>query len=186
MQGRYISKIVLDERQLIYLAKYIHLNAVNAGIVVNSGDYKYSSAKFYEGYKEENLIKIKKLPVFEDKDYYLEFMGLKEIKLQTYRDSLGSKEDYLKLEKRKLSFQKEKFIERRTLKKGIAEDAKEISKKLNIDINILLESKWDRMLNQQKLFIIKELVKLGYNYSETARYFGYQKSTIGKLLKNER
>ncbi|MCD6578417.1 transposase, partial [bacterium] len=168
-QGRYISKIVLDERQLIYLIKYIHLNALRAGIVEYPGDYSYSSARFYEGFKEKNLVRIKRLPQFENKELYLKFMDLDEIILTTYRDSIGDKEAYLSLEKRKLETKKEKFVEQRTLKQGIRKDAQFFSEKLNIDLSRLLESKWDRIFKQKKILIIKELVKLGYNFSEIAR-----------------
>ena len=94
-QGRYKSFIVLDNSSLVYLIKYIHLNAVRAGIVKNPADYEYSSAKFYEGGKEKNIPCIKKLPILKEKTKYLQFMNSEKVEYPIYKDSIGNKDIYL-------------------------------------------------------------------------------------------
>ena len=44
-QGRFISRVIQDERQLSATLRYIHENPVKAGIVRQTEDYRWSSAK---------------------------------------------------------------------------------------------------------------------------------------------
>jgi len=169
----------------MHLAKYIHLNPDKADIVETPSEYKYSSAKFYEGEKEENLILIKKIPAFMEVKKYTAFMNSEDIEYPIYRDCIGSKEDYLSLEKRNEGREKSKFIEKRLSERNIYIDAQVIAKKFGFEIKEILVYKWDRSKKEIKYKIIKELVAYGYNFSEIARFFGYNKSAIGKILKDE-
>lgn len=47
--SRYVSKLVNDERYLLEVSRYIHLNPVKAGIVKSPLDYPYSSYGVYTG-----------------------------------------------------------------------------------------------------------------------------------------
>ena len=46
-QGRFQSRIVMDDIYLTYLSKYIHLNPVSAGLVKLPGEYRWSSYSDY-------------------------------------------------------------------------------------------------------------------------------------------
>ena len=186
-QGRYISKVVLDISYLTSLVKYIHMNPVEAGIVETPGEYKYSSARFYEGKQEENIPNIEKIPIFKETERYIEFMNSVDIEYPIYRDSIGSKDNYLLLEKRMSGREKSKFKENRLSKRNIYTDAKIITEYLGYEIDEVLTYKWNRNGNKKdiKIQVIKELVKYGYNHSEIARLFGYQKSSISKILENK-
>ncbi len=179
-QGRYKSKIVLNDKYLIPLVNYIHFNPVKAHIVKNTTDYKYSSAKFYAGASEKNIPKIKRLSLFEETSN-----RVNKTKYPTYRDSVGSEKEYILFEKRKpYKKSKEKYVERRILKKDINIDAKRIANKLRVDTKKI---KWIRKRDakQKRILFIKELIKLGYNYAEIARYLDCHYSLISKILKNK-
>ncbi len=183
-QGRYKSKIVLDNYYLVSLVKYIHMNPVEVGIVETPGEYKYSSARFYEGKQEENIPKVEKIPIFKDKERYIEFMESEDMEYPIYRDSIGNKDDYLLLEKRMSGREKNKFNEKRLSKRNINTDAQKISEELGYKVEKIITCKWSRNKKEKKvqIQIIKELVRYGYNHSEIARLFGYHRSTINKIL----
>ena len=186
-QGRYKSKVVLDNYYLVSLIKYIHMNPVEAGIVETPGEYRYSSAGFYEGKQEENIPNIERIPIFKETERYIEFMESEDMEYPIYRDSIGSKDDYVSLEKRMSGREKSKFKEKRLSKRDIHTDAQKISEELGYEIEKILTYKWDRNKNKKdiKIQIIKELVRYGYNHSEIARLFGYHRSTINKILEYE-
>ena len=92
------------------LLVYIHQNPVKAGIVKNESDYKFSSAAFYHGLKKP-LLPIKKIPLLSgDKsiEKYLEFLEKGYFEYSKYRNCIGSKEEYMKFEKRKEKRRKRK------------------------------------------------------------------------------
>ena len=184
-QGRYVSRIVLDDIYLMHLAKYIHLNPEKAGIVKSPNEYKYSSAKFYNGKKEENLVLIKKVPAFMKVEKYVAFMNSEDTEYPVYRDCIGNQEDYLFLEKRMFDRKKSTFTKKRLSERNIFIDAKTIAEEFGSDIEKILSYKWDRSKKEIKYKVIKKLVEQSYNYSEIARFFGYSKSAIGKILKKE-
>jgi REP element-mobilizing transposase RayT len=49
MQGRFLAEVIEDDRYFLALNRYIHLNPVKAGIVLNPRDYKWSSYNAYLG-----------------------------------------------------------------------------------------------------------------------------------------
>lgn len=51
-QGRFKSKIITNEEQLLHLTRYIHLNPCSAGLVNKPEDYEYSSYKEYIYYPQ--------------------------------------------------------------------------------------------------------------------------------------
>lgn len=48
-QGRYKSFLVQEDRYLVALIRYIHLNPVRAGMVERASDYAWSSDRFFRG-----------------------------------------------------------------------------------------------------------------------------------------
>ncbi len=48
-QGRYKSFLVQEDRYLVALVRYIHLNPVRARIVQRAADYAWSSDRFFRG-----------------------------------------------------------------------------------------------------------------------------------------
>ncbi len=54
-QGRFISRVIRSERQLINNIKYIHDNPVRANMFQDGAEYIWSSAAFYQGISNPNI-----------------------------------------------------------------------------------------------------------------------------------
>lgn len=48
-QGRFVSRVIVDERQFAENIRYVHENPVRAEMVTQAQDYPYSSAAVFEG-----------------------------------------------------------------------------------------------------------------------------------------
>lgn len=55
-EGRYVSKLVNNDRYLLEVSRYIHLNPVKAGIVRRPLDYPFSSYKDYVTDEKDPLV----------------------------------------------------------------------------------------------------------------------------------
>ena len=53
-QGRYASSIIENDTYFLEVSRYIHLNPVKAGMVMEALDYKYSSYGYYMGTEQQN------------------------------------------------------------------------------------------------------------------------------------
>ena len=184
-QGRYKSSIVLDEKYLVHLIKYIHDNPVKAGIVKKAEDYEFSSAAFYLG--KTSSLPLEKLSIFKGIDgikRYKEFMNEKEVPISYYKDSIGSTEEYLDLQKRKKGRKLSNYEHRRNgEKKDIYRDTKAICASFKINYDEFINSKWKKNYSQTALKIIIRLLKLGYTQSDIARLLSKSRSIISRLLK---
>jgi putative transposase len=65
-QGRFQSKPIMGEEYILECLNYIHLNPVRAGMVSNSCEYLYSSAKFYQGLKNKAVYEYIELTKYGD------------------------------------------------------------------------------------------------------------------------
>lgn len=55
-EGRYRAKIIKDDKNLLEVSKYIHLNPVRANIVKRPEEYEHSSYTIYIGQKEDSIV----------------------------------------------------------------------------------------------------------------------------------
>jgi hypothetical protein len=55
-QGRYYWELIEDDRYVLEVSRYIHLNPVRANMVKKSEEYKWSSYAMLIGKEEEKLI----------------------------------------------------------------------------------------------------------------------------------
>jgi putative transposase len=55
-QERYGSEIISDDKYVLEVSRYIHLNPVRANMVKKPNEYRWSSYSMYIGEKEEKLI----------------------------------------------------------------------------------------------------------------------------------
>ena len=53
--GRAKSKLVPEDKYLLHLVRYIHLNPVHAGLVENPGDWSYSNYLLWTGQRQGTL-----------------------------------------------------------------------------------------------------------------------------------
>lgn len=60
-QGRYFGEIIEEDRYVLEVSRYIHLNPVRANMVENAEDYKWSSYSMIIGEVKERLITSEKI-----------------------------------------------------------------------------------------------------------------------------
>jgi putative transposase len=78
-QGRYNSKLVMDEEYFLKASKYIHLNPTEAHIVKNPEDYRWSSYRAFMNQSQSSFITTEKtLNHFKSNQEYTEFVLKKE------------------------------------------------------------------------------------------------------------
>lgn len=175
-QGRYKSYIVLNERYLLNIVYYIHMNPVKAGMVQFPEDYKFSSYLFYKNGKDVG-VPLKRIDNYEDES------NIDDIYFEVYKDSIGSKDSYNLLEKRKSTAGKGKFLERRKRLDNINKDLEIFLNKYGLTIIDLKEIKWNRKYGKMQREIVKKLFIMGYYRSDIARVFERSKAWVTKALK---
>ena len=55
-QGKYYAELIKNDRQMLEVSRYIHLNPVKAKMVERPEEYRWSSCAMYLGKKKEELI----------------------------------------------------------------------------------------------------------------------------------
>ena len=79
-EGRTKNKLITDDKYFLFLCKYIINNPVNAGLVKNPEDWKYSSAGKYFDISEDNITDEKEIiEMFKSTDDFVSFVNKKEI-----------------------------------------------------------------------------------------------------------
>lgn len=139
-QDRYKSEVIVDDKYLIQVIRYIHNNPVKANIVKNPNDFKWSSYNEYIKKDKSGIINSNQrefvLTLNNGVEKFIEFH-----RLEDDNEYLEIREDmdYYRLEKA------QKIISQYFKEKGIYE-----AKELSID-PILLEEIIIRLLNNTKL-----------------------------------
>ena len=173
-QGRFGSKPVLNEaRDLPRVFNYVHYNPVGAVIVNKPSDYEFSSAGFYEG-KDSYIEQLKKVDFDQsitDRDF------------ETYRNAIGTKEEYLKFLKRKPGREMSKYNERR--RKELDKLLESLLKEHGLTRSVFEKYKRRSSKNKKKIKkIIKVLNRQGYTQARIADLLNVHKTTINKMLKD--
>lgn len=82
-QGRYYWELVEDDKYLLEVTRYIHLNPVRANMVKKPEEYAWSSYRMFIGKDSENLINSEKILSYFNSDNrrkrYREFIEEKQI-----------------------------------------------------------------------------------------------------------
>jgi len=80
-RNRFKSQYINNERYLLYCIKYIHMNPVKAGMVIDESEYKYSSYNDYinkNGFVDDEVIKM----VFNNYDYLHTFRQIEDKEIE--------------------------------------------------------------------------------------------------------
>lgn len=105
-QGRFKSFLVLSEKYLSALIRYIHFNPVAAKLVSDPSSYRWSSDKFYRGGKPEDGVRLIRAPGFEGRGgvgAYRDLMGDEgEIGLPIFDQFIGEEGEEKTLDRRKV------------------------------------------------------------------------------------
>jgi len=168
-QDRAKILIVVDEKYIISLIKYIHNNPAKKSMVDTAEEYPFSSARFYSSDTLGSTVFLKiykpnKHQVSLDKSY----IHLKE-------EYIGSVNDFTKIEKRissRINRNDEKRRDRDTL--GL--------KSLDYFCQILKIQKENLIYAKNRKIFALKLTKMGYNEREIAKLLNLDKTTICKYL----
>jgi putative transposase len=187
-QGRYKAIVCDRESYLLELVRYIHLNAVRAGIVKRPGDWPWSGHREYLGKEKRGLIDPG--PVmgeFRTVARYEEFIreGIKESYRAEWHPGeqapfLGSERFIKKMIKEKTS----PPVSRRT---AMQELVKRIAAKSGFEAEAMRRrGRTAKMVQMRDRFICEAVLAQGYLASEVAGFLGCHPSNISRALqKNE-
>ncbi|MDD3626486.1 MAG: hypothetical protein PHV06_04135 [bacterium] len=184
-QDRYNPFIVLNEKYLPILIKHIHSFSKFQDVNGNINTYKFTSIAFYEGSTDPNFFKIKKIEVFKNHRNYEKFIASNRKSFPIYKNSIGEKNDYLCLEKRRNGIFKPVKKERRGVSPLLYKEATLILNKNDLKLDDIRSFSYSRDKQKQKirLHTIKKLINLGFTKSQIAELFLLSKSSISKILK---
>ncbi|MDY6787398.1 MAG: transposase [candidate division WOR-3 bacterium] len=168
-QGRFGSKVITEEEyNLPRVINYIHYNPQKHNMADDSIKYPFCSAGFYSGKGDyiEHLKKIDYDRTITDREF------------ETYKGCIGTKEQYLKLLKRKPGREKSRFKERR--RKNLRHDLRTLLKENKLEKEVFHRRR-NKKEQKSVISIIRYLIGEGYYQSEVARELGLHKSTVSRL-----
>jgi len=179
-QGRFRSEICSDDRYVLALCRYIHLNPVEAGIVKKPLEYPWSSYKDLCGLRKDPLVKSEFLLGYFNRSgvtgfrRWVEEETTEEMEQQhnicgvsnKLKPSNGNKE--------------KKLIENRPDLKKLAEDAAGLFKMSPDELKS--DSKLPSCVAARKDFIRRAVLEYAYRRSEVARFLKKDRSLITKVL----
>jgi REP element-mobilizing transposase RayT len=185
-EGRYKAIVCQKEEYLLELIRYIHLNAVRAGMVKSAEGYRYCGHHAYlQGRASEIIDPVKVLSMLGGKQGYRRFVhdgirgGHKEeyyaVEDQRFLGDEGFGEKMLKKEPRELG----KPSKRRSVERA----AQGLAKLLKVDIVALCSADRSWAMSRARTMTAYVLVRrLGYRLSDVAAYFGRDVATLATLL----
>lgn len=169
-QDRYKSYIILSEKYLFSVIRYIHNNPVRKGMVENPSFYRYSSANdFAEGKKEFIFLDNLNISNNHEKDFYFDEV------LNSKNEFIGTEHEYVELMKRGERHNLDYKMKRKN-EINIHNDY------TNIINNLGLSEVLQRV---DKKRICYELYNLNYTQKEIAKLLRLAKNTVSKWLNEE-
>ncbi len=184
-QDRPKSFIILDNKYLIILLKYIHRNPEKAGIVMDPNDYFFSSALCYNS--NTNCDIVTKFKIFSGEQgmvKYKEFMkGKGNDELIIYQDAIGTEEMYKKLDKRTSNRQESYKGQRRN-----NDEIKKMEEYITQSYGSLKITNIQNNVENAKIRkdLILKLYQKGFRQSNIAKVFGISKSGINNIIRRSR
>jgi REP element-mobilizing transposase RayT len=183
------TKVVLDDSYLLQLVAYIHNNPVEAGMVDNPDDYKWSTDGLYRSGKWEKRELEAWLwpPNFRDEGrrrIYLEQFEEPPDEPEGGKNYYGTEQEWLELEKRD-DDREDRFRDRRD-----RPEMDEIVRQVANENNVLLENlrspgrKPDMAEIRHEAMV--QLYEAGYGSTEIGRFFNRSKSSVHYALKKMR
>ncbi len=183
-QGRYKAIVCEKDEYLLELIRYIHLNAVRAGIVKEAEQYEYSGHRAYlEGQATEVIDPRKVLGLMGGKARYRAFV----------RDGIGQghKEEFYEVEDQRFlgaqgfaqKLQEEHEEPRAKKPRPLDQVVFELGKELGIGGSQLKSGDRSWPVSKARTMIAYVLVRRqGYALGKVASYFGRDAATVGILI----
>ncbi|MBI2363699.1 MAG: transposase [Deltaproteobacteria bacterium] len=183
-QGRYKAIVCEKDEYLLQLIRYIHLNAVRAGMVKEPQQYLYSGHRAYlDGTATEVIDPRKVLTLMGGRSRYRSFVGdgMKE----------GHREEYYEVEDQRFlgaegfgeKLQEEHGEPRAKKRRPLEKVVQELADAVGTESNTLKSADRSWTVSKARTMIAYVLVRRqGYALSEVARYFGRDAATVGTLI----
>lgn len=187
-QSRYKSIICENERYLFKLLQYIHINPVEAGLVKDINDYKWSSHQYYIGQKKnenlsiERLFKIMDVTLSGGYNLYRNLLNEKlDIKIKG--NVFGTKDFIKKIKNENIKPNKSSTekIKIKTLSEILAAISDEF--KLPQEV-ILSDTKAKDISYARKIFLYKSAKEHGYKLKEISDFINRDITVIDKHIRS--
>ncbi|MGE3062517.1 MAG: transposase [bacterium] len=166
--------IVLSEKYVLSIIKYIHNNPVSKMMVEKQTDYTFSSASGYNNPQKNNY---QFVSIFTNSNK-IKQVALKEDLIKFKEDYIGDRRDFKKIEKRNDARFNKDYNNKRT-----GEFIKPITLKKLCQIMKLEEEEFKDVEIRRKAAF--ELFKMGYNEREIAKLLKISKSTVSRYLNDK-
>jgi putative transposase len=181
-EGRYRGLLVEDERYLLQLLKYIHLNPIKAEVCTAIDKYKWSSDVFYRR-NMKNIVDI---------DEILDMISSNRIKaIKKYITFMDDKSDDKQFDPS--MFENLQVLRNDKLKEQILTEHNDERMSLDdilkevcpskVEYNLIKSLSRKRYLTQYKIKYVKKARTFNYSYSEIGNYIGVSDVAVIKLEK---
>ena len=173
-QGRFKSYLVLSDRYLAAVVRYIHMNPVSAGMVKTADKYTWSSDRFYRGDDGNSSINLISAPGFEGKRGIRSYGELceseQEISIPRFGQFVGEVGEEKDLDRRKRGRNRWKPVDRRG-RVSINERISELLTGMKLSLVQLAQRTKVRNLSRARQVLMSKLYEEGYPPSEIATCF---------------
>lgn len=173
-QGRFKSFLVLDEKYLSALVRYIHMNPVKAKMVGRADDYRWSSDCFYRGGAGRDAGLIVRVPGFEGRGgarAYREIMEDEIADVPRNHQFVGEEGDEKKIERRKVGRDRWSREDRRS-RVAIRERIMALLSNRGLTLEDVKSRTKRRVISGVRQRIMSELYAEGYPPGEIALNLG--------------
>ncbi len=180
-QGRYKAYLVLDDRYLVNLVRYIHKNPVAAKLVRRSKDYRWSSDGYYRYGRANPMVEVARVPGFEGeagRRVYLATIDESDpADVKVFNTFVGEAGEEKKLERREVGRPRGRWRERRGMS-AIESRATEEAAAQGCRLEELRMLGKRRKQSRVRQGIMAKLYEEGYAPSEIARVFDRTPSAV--------
>ncbi|MBI4178679.1 transposase [bacterium] len=185
-QGRFKSYLVLNDRYLAALVRYIHNNPVRAGMVKYAGGYRWSSDWFYRGRPSPRFmgkLDLVRVPGFESgagRRAYLQLMAEApgaDAEFPKTGQMVGTNEEIKHANRRTRARKTWPRAERR-FRMPILERIRKMMASSKVTVGLLASSSQKRSLSNPRTRLMAALYREGYPPSEIARTLKRNISTV--------
>ena len=176
-QNRYKGIVVEDDRYLLSLLKYIHLNPVKAKIAKKMQFYRFSSDRFYRGYNSDIVDIDFVLSIFYSDSkknpsraikLYSKFMDDEED--EEYKEFLENLENKEDIKRKKEKKEIRELLELSSKKRKSLQEILENISEGEENFNLIKNGSRKRSLTRYKIRYIKEAIEERYTLKEIGNY----------------
>lgn len=179
-QGRFKSYLILDDRYLAALVRYVHLNPVGAGICRRPEQYSWSSDAFYRGSRARELEGLVRVPGYEGVEGTRTY---RQLISETEQEDFNRFEQYIG-EQRELrakdrrSRGKDSFVKERRGYESLKDRVRKLMLNTSVGIEVLRSRRRTADISMLRQRIMAKLYDEGFPPVEIAGVFDKTPSAV--------